>query len=159
MFYRVKQFIKAITASVSEEERQWVMQNLSHKESLLFFRLKIYEQRHCIDVAKLLADRTKQNKDMIRLGLLHDIGKIKYPLNPIEKSIIVLLDKLTKGKVQRFTGLKMVKCYYEHAEIGYALLKALDQYDVVFLECIRKHHHANTGNEGLEMLKNADDLC
>ena len=112
-----------------------------------------------IDVAKVLSVNPRENHEMIRLGLLHDIGKIKYPLNPIEKSIIVLLDKLTKGKIQRMTSLKIVKCYYEHAEIGYELLKALAQYDETFLERVRRHHSQGKGDEVLECLKNADDLC
>lgn len=159
MLYRIQQFIKAITAKVSEEEKQWISQQLSKAECELFFKLKVHEQRHCIDVAKVLSVNPRENHEMIRLGLLHDIGKIKYPLNPIEKSIIVLLDQLTKGKIQRMTSLKIVKCYYEHAEIGYELLKALAQYDETFLERVRRHHSQGKGDEVLECLKNADDLC
>ena len=179
MRYRVQQFIKAITASISEEEKEWVESYLSPKESTLFFKLKIYEQRHCIDVTKLLAIQTEENRELVRLGLLHDIGKTKCPLNPIEKSIIVILDKMTKGAIKKWTSLKMVKCYYDHAEIGYQLLKNLDHYDEEFLGSIRKHHSQRvemvSKNEGslenetqnnkcqkdcpLELLKKADDLC
>lgn len=159
MLYRIRQFIKAITASVSQEERKWVQKYLIPAEYQLFFKLKVYEQRHCIDVAKKLSVETNENEEMIRLGLLHDIGKIKHPLNPFEKSLIVVLDKVTKGTVKKWTSLKMVKCYYNHAEIGYELLKQLGEYDESFLRRIRNHHYTDEGDKLLELLKNADDCC
>lgn len=159
MLYRIRQFIKALTASVSTEERQWIVHQLSTRECELFFQLKIYEQRHCIDVAQILAKHTHENREMIRLGLLHDIGKIMYPLNPIEKSIMVILDKITKGSAKRWASFKMVKCYYQHAEIGYRLLKDLDEYDERFLARIKEHHSMEVDDEVLELLKNADDSC
>ncbi len=159
MFYRVQQFIKAITASISAEEHRWVEYYLSEKECELFFKLKVHEQRHCIDVAKILAKQSNEDEGLIRLGLLHDIGKIKYPLNPIEKSMIVLLDRLTKGKIKQWTSLKMVKCYYHHAELGYNLLRNLDDYNIDFLECIKNHHRSEKVNQTLKWLQDADNLC
>ena len=114
MFYRVQQFIKAITASVSEDEKRWIKGYLTEKEQALFFKLKVYEQKHALCVAKLLSEWTNESQEMIRLGLLHDIGKVLYPLNPIQKSIIVILHKVTLGKIKRFNQFKIVKCYYEH---------------------------------------------
>lgn len=159
MFYRVKQFIKAVTARVTDEEMEWVKGYLSKKEWQLFMRLKVYEQRHCIDVAKLLKEWTKGEREMIRLGLLHDIGKIQYPLNPIEKSMIVVLDKITKGTIQKWYTLKMVQCYYHHPQMGYEQLSALETYEVWFLESIRNHHNALVVDERTRLLQQADSLC
>lgn len=158
MFYRVKQFMKAITAKVSPEEKQWVKRYLSETEYSLFIRLKIYEQRHCIDVACLLKEKTQEDPEMIRLGLLHDIGKIVYPLNPIEKSLMVVLDKLSNRKISQFKKMKMVKCYYGHPQLGYELLKQQGQYDEDFLEIIKQHHLEGHAPK-LLLLQEADNLC
>lgn len=161
MFYRVKQFYRAITATISFEDKEWIENFLSLEEQKLFYSLRIYEQKHCLEVAKLLDKWTEGKDEMIRLGLLHDIGKTKYPLNPIEKSIIVLLDKFTKGKVKKLENIKMVKCFYEHPFIGCELLARIDQYDQSFLECISLHHnHQNAElTKELDLLVKADNLC
>lgn len=161
MLYRVKQFYRAITATISFEDKEWIENFLSLEEQKLFFSLRVYEQKHCLEVAKLLDKWTEGKDEMIRLGLLHDIGKIKYPLNPIEKSIIVLLDKFTRGKVKKLEGIKMVKCYYEHPHIGCDLLVRIQQYDPSFLECINLHHDYQNAEltEDLVLLVKADNLC
>lgn len=159
MFYRVKQFLKAITARITPEDICFVNKYLSKKELGLFNRLKSYEQKHCIDVAMRLKEMSEGETEMIRLGLLHDIGKIKYPLSPLEKSLIVILDKVSKGKIKSCKRSKMVKCYYEHPQIGYELLKETDQYEETFLETIRRHHDLEIEGVKLQLLQQADDMC
>ena len=99
MIYRIKQFFWALTAQITQEEQKFIKHYLSPQEIELFDKLKIYEQKHSVNVAKALQkDITYDNpKEMIRVGLLHDIGKIKYPIGPVRKSIMVLLDKFTRG--------------------------------------------------------------
>lgn len=156
MFYRVKQFFKAMTASVSSDEYTWVKGYLSDAELELFLRLKIYEQRHCIDVARILEELANKDSEMIRLGLLHDVGKSVYPLNPFEKSIMVVCDKISKGSIKKLHGLKMVKCYYNHPLLGYTLLKQTGGYEEGFLEIIKLHHFQ--GNDPrLVLLQEADN--
>lgn len=157
MFYRVEQFIKAITAKITSEDIAFVKTYLNERESQLFFRLKPYEQRHCIDVARKLEAITRGEAEMIRVGLLHDIGKLVYPLNPIEKSIMVLLDRLTHSKIKKYPQWKLVKCYYEHPRLGYDLLSQIGNYEAGFLEMIKAHHQAESGNTKLALLKEADN--
>lgn len=158
MFYRVKQFIAAITTRITDEDIDFVSAYLNQRERALFFRLKPYEQKHCIEVANKLGTVTKGKKEMIRLGLLHDIGKIIYPLNPVEKSIIVVLDRVSHGKIKRYTKFKMVKCYYEHPKIGYDLLKEQGDYEEIFLNKIRKHHEIDIDDRELCLLQQVDNL-
>lgn len=142
MIYRIKQFFWALTAQITQEEEKLIKQYLLPQEIELFDKLKVYEQKHSVNVAKALQeDSTYDNqKEMIRVGLLHDIGKIKYPIGPIRKSIMVLLDKFTKGKIAQYNQVKMVCCYYEHPQIGYEVLKERGGYSEEFLEIIQKHH-------------------
>ena len=157
MFYRVEQFIKAVTAQITKEDLSFISQYLNKIELDLFLRLKPYEQRHCIDVAEKLDEMTKGDVEMIRLGLLHDIGKIKYPLHPIEKGVIVILDLLTAGHIKKYRKYKMVKCYYEHPQIGYEILKEVGNYDEVFLRLIKNHHNLEEKNLKLTLLQKADN--
>lgn len=158
MFYRVQQFIKAVTAQITKEDLSFVKQHLNQVEVALFLKLKPYEQRHCIDVAKKLDETSMGNLEMIKLGLLHDIGKLRYPLNPIEKSMIVVLDRLTGGNIKRYSRYKMIKCYYEHPQIGYEMLREIGNYDEVFLDLIKNHHQKDEKNPKLILLQEADNL-
>ena len=164
MIYRIKQFLYAITAKMSAEDISYVKCYLNEKEQKLFFKLRVYEQAHCLKVAQNMVVQNKvlnveDKSEMIRIGLLHDIGKIKYPLNPIEKSMIVILNKLTKGRIKKFSKLKMVKCYYEHAQIGYELLCAIGEYNSTFLQAIKEHHNPEFKSQKIELLKKCDDAA
>lgn len=161
MVYRIKQFVWAMAAKMNIEEKEFVNHYLSDKERKLFYRLRVYEQKHSVRVAYELKKRAAKNQEVeyIRLGLLHDIGKSIYPLNPIEKSIIVVLDYLTKGKIQKMSHLKMVKCYYHHGIIGYNLLSESGDYHLLFLEAIKNHHGSKgISNPLIKALKECDDL-
>ena len=141
MIYRLKQFLRAITAKMNQQEYRFVQQYLSPEEATLFMQLKIDEQKHSLCVAKLMSELSvTRQEEYIKLGLLHDIGKIKYPLNPIEKGMMVVLDRITRGKVKGINGLKIVKGYYQHALEGYQLLSELGNYEMDFLEAVKWHH-------------------
>lgn len=162
MFYRVKQFYLAMTAKVSEKEWAFVRAHLDEKEQGLFEKLQVSEQKHCVNVAadigEAIPKRDQNRAFLIRLGLLHDIGKIRVKLNPIDKSIIVILDKLTKGKIKKQTKNKKINSYYNHGEIGSKILREIGGYGEWFLEMIENHHEENIKNDPLlEILQTHDD--
>lgn len=163
MLYRIKQFIKGMTAQITEEDKAFYKKYLTLKETVLFERLKRYDQRHSLDVAYILKDKTDMNEEMIRLGLLHDIGKQLYPLHPIKKGMMVLLDKMTKGNIKQYQNVNMVKSYYEHPQWGYELLKEEGGYEEAFLQLIKSHHMKGSLNinidERLSLLQEADDMA
>lgn len=117
-------------------------EHLNTREEGLFERLQLSEQKHSINVAKDMKHNVQdQHKDyLIKLGLLHDIGKIQNKLTPIDKAIIVVLDKLTKGKLKNYTKYKKINGYYNHSEIGYKMLKETGDYDQLFLQAVKGHH-------------------
>jgi putative nucleotidyltransferase with HDIG domain len=165
--YRVKQFLKAISAKITEEDLKLVNQFLSHSEIELFNKLPVYDRKHCINVAKDIMNETteekfnKYNKEisyrtLIKAALLHDIGKLYKTLNPIDKSILVLLNKATKSKLKNYKGLKKVHVYYNHGEEGYKLLKDKD-YDNKFLDIIKNHHSKDIDCPYVKIIKKYDD--
>ena len=125
--YRVKQFIWALKAMRENIDVEYVNKYLNTNEKELFNKLKKTDKQHCIRVSK---DAVKYSKlanisthRVAKVALLHDIGKGYYGLNIIEKSVLVILNKVTKGKLKKYNNIKAVDSYYNHAKKGADLLK------------------------------------
>jgi putative nucleotidyltransferase with HDIG domain len=159
MIYRVKQFYWGITSRIQKEDKEFINIYLNKHELKLFNNLGKNEQVHSIRTAKDVKDLIEDKRDeykLIRAALLHDIGKIEKSLNVIDKSVLVMLHKFTKGKLKKFIGIKKIDVYYNHAEKGYNILKQyLDDERVLYL--VRNHHNEDIVNdEELEILKKCD---
>lgn len=126
-FYRVKQFYWSITSKIDEKGLEYVKNNLNAKEYKLFLRLSKQEQYHSMKVAKDVEQECLklkiESKELIMIALLHDIGKIYKKLNVFDKSIMVLADKITSGKIRNIKHSKKTEVYFNHGIIGYELLK------------------------------------
>lgn len=165
--YRVKQFFKAISAKITAEDLSLINEYLNENEIQLFNRLPVYDKKHCINVARDIIKEVdenefnKNNKDithnmLIKAALLHDIGKLYKTLNPVDKSILVLLDKATKGNLKNYKTIKKIHVYYNHGEEGYKLLKDKN-YNNKFLEVIKNHHNKEIECPYTEIIKKYDN--
>lgn len=166
MTYRIKQFFWAISANFKELDYFYVELFLNEYEMSLFKMLKKGEQQHCIRVSKDCVNIAKdkginseeQLKKLSKLGLLHDIGKLYYPLNTIKKSFLVLGKKLSNNKMSKFQKIKAIYIYYNHGDKAFNYLRESD-YDTDFVEAIKGHHSMkNEKNILLDILKEADDM-
>lgn len=108
---RVKQFYVNVTDKMTEKDYDYANEILNKKELELFMKLSKSEQKHSIRIAKdieFIIDNNETDDEeilknrnlLMKSALLHDIGKITKRLNVIDKSIIVILNKLTKGKLK-----------------------------------------------------------
>lgn len=167
--YRVKQFVWAAFSKVNEEDKAYIRRNLDNDEQKLFYLLSVSEQKHSMRVAKEIErqyeivekqQRLNINKGaFVRIGLLHDIGKITKKLNIFDKSILVILNKLAGDKMRQFTRIKKLDVYYNHAGKGYDILRKLGKYDDRMLYLVRNHHNNDIINDiELNILKHADNL-
>lgn len=161
--YRIKQFIWAITAPFKKVDKNIVNRYLNKEELYLFEKLQASEQQHSIRVCK---DALREsihwsniNKSKLaKIALLHDIGKIEKRLSVIDKSIIVIFDKVTNGSLKKYTSLKKIDVYYNHAKKSSNLLKNININDDELLEAIEKHHCKEQSNNCyLEIIKKCDD--
>ncbi|WP_042273840.1 HD domain-containing protein [[Clostridium] dakarense] len=163
---RVKQFYMNVTDIMKKEDYDYVAEILNKKELSLFTKLLKSEQKHCVRIAKdieYIIDNKEinnieiiKNKDrLIKVSLLHDIGKTRKKLNVIDKSIIVILNKLTKGELIKFEKSKKIQCYYKHSEYSYEILKDMID-DNLILDVARNHHKDNV-NEIVNFFKVIDD--
>ena len=165
MSYRIKQLLWAILANFKELDYNYVEKLLSKKEFDLFKKLKKGEQNHCINVSKDCVKLAKENsiesnemlKKFARLGLLHDIGKLDYPINIFTKSILVIGKNICKNNMIRLQNIKAVDIYCNHGERAFKFLDE-DEYEIEFVDAIKKHHYDKEGNIFLKILKLADDM-
>ncbi len=163
---RINQFFKCITARLTNEDKNFISEHLSGNECKLIYNLPVYDIKHCINVArdiklneseKSMAAIGLDYNEVIKSAILHDIGKSYKPLNPIDKSILVLLSKFTKGKIKKFEDKsRKIYIYFNHGKEGYEMIKGND-YSEEFLKIIRDHHDYRTTNKWLEVIRKYDD--
>lgn len=160
---RIKQFYLSVFDKINQDDIYFIDKYLSQKEKNVFFKLSKSEQKHSVRVAKALEVdfsniiNSSFDKDtMVKIGLLHDIGKMVSRINPIEKSLLVLLDLFTKGKLRRYSTLKKVKVFYYHGELGSNILKDLG-YSEKFINVIKNHHNLKYKDYDVILLRNVDD--
>ena len=163
---RVKQFYINVTDKMTEKDYYYVTKILNSKELELFMKLSKSEQKHSVRIAKDI-ENIIDNKEvddefilinknlLIKSALLHDVGKATKRLTIIDKSIIVILNKLTSGKLKNFRKSKKVQCYYNHSIYGYNILKDMID-DEIILDIVQNHHCNNTNNI-VSFFKEIDD--
>jgi len=81
--YRLLQLFTALTARLTPEERALVAAVLSQAELRLFERMPQHDQRHCLDVYRLLLRGGYDDPLLLRAALLHDCGKVDDHGRPI----------------------------------------------------------------------------
>ncbi|WP_125154828.1 HD domain-containing protein [Clostridium rectalis] len=163
--YRVKQFYLCITDKMDIHDKIFIEKYLNKTELKLFKKLSDHEQKHSVRVAygvqSIYLNKYKGKINLNRLvkvSLLHDIGKIYCKLNAIDKSVLVIFDILSKGRLKKLDGIKKINIYYNHAERGYNLLKGKG-YDPEFLYLVRNHHNLDIeDNIELNILRMCDNI-
>ncbi|MGL5648664.1 MAG: HD domain-containing protein [Clostridium sp.] len=165
--YRVQQFIWAISTAFKKVDYKFISKYLDRDEVEVFKRLKVSEQHHsirvCNDAFRISKKYNNGKVDKNRLGkmaLLHDVGKSEKPLNVIDKSMIVILDKLSKGRLRKHCNIAKIDSYYNHPKKSVSILSELKGYDKDFLEVIGRHHEKINEEENLylKIIKESDDL-
>ena len=171
MVYRIRQFIWAVSCNFKEVNYEYISKFLDNEEITLFNKLKHSDKHHCIrvcnDCLKIKNDRKLDIDEKVlgKIALLHDIGKSEYKLNLIQKSLLVIMHKITKGKLKRFSSIKAINIYYNHGIKGQEILSSnKDKYNKEILDAIQNHHNyyigeniKGTNNIFLEILIEADN--
>lgn len=172
MHYRIRQFYDSITANFRRLDEDFLMHHLTRKELVLFLKLGRADAHHAIRVARVMLEKAPEGleEDYVRLGLLHDIGKVERPLALVEKVAAVLLHKALREKMARYGKIPFIDAYLHHAERGRRILEDRsafpahpDLYDVVsdhhgdLLQRLKDPKRSAEYREALRLLKQADD--
>ena len=101
--YRVGQFLRALTARVSDEEVERATRALTPGAQALFRRQTIQDQQHALAIYSALRQAGHTNPHLLAAALLHDAGKTAARLSPVHRSIIVLLGRFAPGLLARLS--------------------------------------------------------
>ncbi|MFC1571635.1 HD domain-containing protein [Candidatus Margulisiibacteriota bacterium] len=93
---RIKQFYISMFSQYTKADEAFARSYLNIQEMALFNQLPGFEKRHSVTVARKMMNEVhgKQEFDerkMVRLGLLHDIGKVGERNSILTKSILVII--------------------------------------------------------------------
>lgn len=98
--YRTWQVWKALTATPDQRALREISEILSPALMGLFSQMQPAEQAHSLTVYQKVRSAGMTNHDLWVAALLHDVGKIRFPLNLWERMEIVLLNSMMPGKAQ-----------------------------------------------------------
>jgi hypothetical protein len=166
--YRSRQFWKALFGRRKNLTSESFLHYLTPSQQQLFRRMQPSEQVHAFQLLKSLETAGQVQPDLLAAALLHDVGKILYPLSIFDRVIIVLGKRLFPHGIQRWAegtpkGLRLPFVVAEHhAEWG-AELAAQAGANSLIVELIRRHqeHHlpipAAQSERLLAVLQAADD--
>ena len=177
---RIKQFWRAVNASLNAADTAFVKDNLNEVQQRLFFSMNVFDQRHVLNTAytALKIQRAEQlpldEELLIRACLLHDIARTKADICIWDKVANVLLAHFAPQQAKRIANTAAslkdehrgfwarrryaVYIYYRHAQLGAAKLRMLGMDDIA---AVIEHHHdteKSSDSPELHILRRADSL-
>jgi len=143
IFYRFKQFWFGMFSKYSKADEAFARSYLDIQEMALFNQLPGFEKKHAVVVARKMLESSSRHRELdprklVRLGLLHDIGKVLERNSIITKSILVII---------RFFLPK----YYDH-------LARLGKDNPRFRRYYIHKHHGAVGAELLEKIGESSEI-
>ena len=92
--YRVWQFWQSLKRSPSVNDWTAVLDILSEEELDLLKQLPAVDQNHSLRVFRFLQTQGEDDSELLKAALLHDLGKLRYPLRRWERVFAVLVTGL-----------------------------------------------------------------
>jgi hypothetical protein len=107
IFYRTRQFWNALIAKPKAGDLQEISEILTPQQLTLFCQMQPGEQAHSLHVFQQLRSQSQKDNanpplDLLVAALLHDVGKIRYPLRLWERIWIVVAQRLIPGRAARW---------------------------------------------------------
>jgi putative nucleotidyltransferase with HDIG domain len=171
---RTRQFFRAVFSTMEDTDHAFVQQILSNTEKQLFYSMNNAVQKHCVNVARiaqdLLKDRPEINHNLVlRVALLHDLGKSADNIALMDRVLYVLACKLTPSLVYKLAkpGVSGICAnlrnsffvHVNHEEFG-ATIAQKACLDDNFIYLVRNHHNQTEAaiSPELAVLLKADEL-
>jgi hypothetical protein len=88
--YRIDQFRRALHPLPNAAPLDAIRTHLNPAQLTLFLRMQPSEQMHAYSIFRQLQEGGHEQPELLMAALLHDVGKILYPLSIWERVAIVL---------------------------------------------------------------------
>lgn len=154
IYYRMRQFLRMVFGKIDPFELAKIQEALSPAQMALFARMQSGEKEHAVRLYHTLIDQGEKNHDLIVAALLHDVGKILYRLNPMQRTLVVLTNAIIPQQSHKWGSLKTNQwdrlpgwrkpfiVAEHHAEWGAELAQAAGVSPLTET-LIREHHHSS----------------
>jgi putative nucleotidyltransferase with HDIG domain len=151
ILYRASQFWRTVFQKTNLGELEQAQGLLSPAQWALFRQLQAAEQEHALRIFQDLQKQGEKQPDLLVAALLHDVGKLRYPLNPIERAMVVVMKALLPARAKRWGELpsgsgmdwpgwrKAFVVAEQHAAWGADLARKLGVTPLV--ESLIRYHH------------------
>ncbi len=102
IFYRTRQFWQTLWMRPADHDLAQIGRVLSSAQMALFTGMQPSEQAHSIQVYQKMSERGEAQSGLLAAALLHDVGKVLYPLSLWERVVIVAAKAFAPGLVKRW---------------------------------------------------------
>ncbi len=105
IIYRAHQFWRTVFLKTDLLDLAEAQERLSPLQWTLFAQLQPAEQSHALRMLRALLERGENQPDLLLAALLHDVGKLRYRLNPIERAVVVVAQVIMPRTVQHWGAI------------------------------------------------------
>ena len=102
ILYRVRQFMHTIFVRVDPSVLEQAEARLSPPQLELFRKLQPSEQSHALAILNRLMRQGESQPDLLVAALLHDVGKLRNPLNPFERAMLVVARRVMPEQTHKW---------------------------------------------------------
>ena len=160
--YRTRQFLGALKPHIAAVERAEAAELLGETLWPLFESMTDRDQRHSLDVYRILKEQGRRDEHLLMAALLHDAGKGRLAGVSVRlwhRVAYVLLSTGAPAALRRLAnGPGGLGALHGHADRGAVVAEALGA-PVAVVELIRRHEEHGSSDERLRLLRAADDAC
>ena len=174
MWKRVRQFIRACQARITQADRGFISEYLTSREQELYYGMNLPDQYHCLRVAedciRLAAGRSDVDcRFLARCALLHDVGRRRGDVATSDKIAAVLLHGILPGQAKAWARAgkgtfldnrrHALYVYFSHPERSVMFLGEIGA-EPELLSVVGAHHRPAgvTDPIALKLLRQADEL-
>jgi putative nucleotidyltransferase with HDIG domain len=156
----VRQFWRTISLKTDLSELEQAKAGLTKAQWELFLKLQPGEQSHALSVYHKLVEQGENQSDLLVAALLHDIGKLRYSMRPVERAVVVMAKTVLPDQAKRWGSLpfsgwdgmpgwrKAFIVAEQHAEWGADMAREVGV-SALTVNLIRNHHDPALKDPGI----------